>query len=79
MYIIIIIIIILVFLLRPHLQHMEVPGLGAKSDLQLTAYATATAMRDPSRICDMHHSSQQHQIPNPLSEDRGQNPNPHGH
>ena len=30
----------LVFL-RPHLWHMEVPRLGAKSELQLPAYTTA--------------------------------------
>ena len=28
------------------LQHMEVPGLGVKLELQLPAYATATAMQD---------------------------------
>ena len=35
-------------------------------------YATATAMPDPSHICNPHHSSQQHQIPDPLSEARDQ-------
>ena len=34
------------------------------------AYAGATATRDPSRICDLPHSSQQHKILNPLSEVR---------
>ena len=56
--------------LGPHLQHMEVPGLGVKSDLQPPAHTTATATRDPSRTCDPHHGSQQHWILNPLSEDR---------
>ena len=56
--------------LGPHLRHMEVPRLGVKSELQLSACATAT--RDPSRVCDLHHSSQQHQILNPLSEARDQ-------
>ena len=28
---------------------------------------TATATSDPSRICDLYHSSRQHQILNPLS------------
>ena len=28
--------------LQPHLQHMEVPGLGVKLELQLQAYATAS-------------------------------------
>ena len=51
---------------------MEVPKLGVKSELQLPAYATATAMQDPSRVCDLHHSSQQYWILNPLSEARDQ-------
>ena len=33
--------------LGPHLRHMEFPRLGVKSELQLLAYATATAMSDP--------------------------------
>ena len=47
---------------------MEVHGLGVESELQLPAYAIVTAMRDLSGVCNLHHSSQQHQIPNPLSE-----------
>ena len=35
---------------------MEVPRLGVKSEPQLLVYATATATRDPSHICDLHHS-----------------------
>ena len=57
-------------LLGPHLQRMEVPRLGVQSALLLPAYTTATAMQDPSRICDLHHSSWQHQILEPLSEAR---------
>ena len=53
-----------------YLRHMEVPRLGVKLDLQLPVYTTATATRDLSHICDLHHSSQQHWIPNPLSEAR---------
>ena len=34
-----------------HLRHMEVPRLGAESELQLPPYTTVTAMPDPSRIC----------------------------
>ena len=49
---------------------MKVPRLGVELELQLLAYATATAMRDPSRICDLHHSSPQRGIPDPLSEAR---------
>ena len=47
---------------------MAVTRLGVESELQLPAYATATATPDPSYICDLHHSSQQRQIVNPLSE-----------
>ena len=49
---------------------MEVPRLGVESELQLLTYATTTAMRDLSHVCDLHHSSQQCQILNPLSEAR---------
>ena len=49
---------------------MEVPGLGVKLELQLLAYTTATP--DPSHICDLHYSSQQLQILNPLSEAKDQ-------
>ena len=44
-------------------MHMEVPRLGAEYELHLPAYntatamATATAMQDPSHVCDLHHSS----------------------
>ena len=62
-------------LLSPHLWHMEVPRLGVPSKLQLPAYSTATARWDPSRICDLHHSSGQRQILNPLSEARNQTHN----
>jgi len=33
--------------LGPHSQHMEVPRLGVQLELQLPAYATATATPDP--------------------------------
>ena len=52
--------------LGPHPWHVEVPRLGVKSDLQLLAYATATAMWDPSCVYDLHHSSWLNL--NPLSE-----------
>ena len=58
--------------LGPHLQHMEVPRLGAESKLQLPACTPATATLDPSCICDLHHSSQQCWILKPLSEARDQ-------
>ena len=42
-----------------HPQHMDIPRLGVESELQLPAYATATAttMPDLSHICDLYHSS----------------------
>ena len=49
--------------------------LGFKSELQLPAYTTATATRDPSHVCNPHHGSQQCQIFNPLSEARDQTHN----
>ena len=51
-------------------RHVEVPRLGTESELQLLAKATATAMPYPSRVCRLHHSSQQSQILNPLDEAR---------
>ena len=56
--------------LGPHLWHMEVPRLGVKSEQQLPA--TAPAMPDLNPVFDLHHSSQQHQILNPLTEARVQ-------
>ena len=49
---------------------MEVPRLGVQSELQLPGYTTATATRDPSGLCDLHHSSWQRRILDPLSEAR---------
>ena len=51
-----------------HQRHMEVPRLEVKLELQLQAYTTATATWDRSHICDLHHSSWQHRILNPLRE-----------
>ena len=56
--------------LELHPQHMEFPRLGVLSELQLRAYTPATATWDPSRICDLQHSSQQRWILNPLTEAR---------
>ena len=50
-----------------HPQHMEVPGPGVKSELQIPAQPTATG--DLSCICHLHHSTQQLHILTPLSED----------
>lgn len=58
--------------LGPHLQCKEVPGQGVQSELQLLAYATATATAtlNLSCVCDLHHSSWQHQILDPLRKAR---------
>ena len=48
------------------------PWLGVKSELQVLAHARAIATRDPSHICNLHRSSRQHRILNPLSEARDQ-------
>ena len=55
---------------------MEVPRLGVELELQLLATATATAAQDLRDVCNLHHSSQQHQILTPLSEARDQTLNP---
>ena len=54
--------------LGPQPRHMEAPRLVVELELQPLSYATATAMPDPSCICDLHHTSRQHWILNPLSE-----------
>ena len=46
------------------------PSPGIQSELQLLAYTKAIATRDPTHICDRHHSSWQGQIPDPLSKAR---------
>ena len=51
-------------------RHVEVSRLGVKLELQLPAYATATAMLDLSGVCNLHHSSWPRWIPNQLSEAR---------
>ena len=63
---------ILFWFLGPHMCHMEVPRLEVESELELLAYTTATATQDLSPVCDLHHSSRQCQILNPLSEARDQ-------
>ena len=49
---------------------MEVTRLGVELELQLPAYTIAAATWDLSCTCDLHHSSQQHWILNPLSRAR---------
>ena len=52
-------------------------GSQARGLIELLAagLVTATAMPDPSHICDLHHSSQQHRIPSPLSKARARTHN----
>ena len=59
-----------IFFLGLYLWHMEVLRLGVKSELQPPAYTTATAVQDPSCVCNLHHSSRQCWIPDSLSEAR---------
>ena len=56
--------------LELHPQHMKVPRLGVELAPQLPAYTTTTATWDLNRVCDLHHSSRQCWILNPLSEAR---------
>ena len=49
-----------------------IPRLGVKSELGLPGYATATAAPDQSHVCNLHQSSLQHWILNPLSGARDQ-------
>ena len=58
------------FFLGVPLQHFEVPRVGVKRELQLLAYCTATAPWVLGHTSDLHHSSPQRQILNPLSETR---------
>ena len=49
---------------------MKVPRLEVEEELQLLACATTTntAMQVLSHVCDLHHSSEQRRILNPLGE-----------
>ena len=49
---------------------MEFPKRGVNRNYSCWAYTTASATQDLSCVCDLHHRSQQHWIPNPLSEAR---------
>ena len=53
--------------LGPHPWYMEVLRLGVNLELQLLAYASATATPDPSHVCTPHCSSWQCRIPDPLN------------
>ena len=47
-------------------------GTRLRVESELLVYTTGTATPDPSSICDVHCSSRQRQIPNPLREARDQ-------
>ena len=51
---------------------MEVPRLAVELELQQPAHTTATAMHDPSLICNLHCSSWQCRILNSLSRAKDQ-------
>ena len=57
-----------------HPWHMEVPRLGVELELLLLlAYTTAMATRNPHCFCDLHDSSKQCLILNPMGEAKGWN------
>ena len=61
----------LFYFLGTYLGHMEILRLGVQSELQLPAASlchSPTAIWDLSHFCDLHHSSWQCQITNPLSK-----------
>ena len=58
--------------LQLHSWPVEGLRLRIKSEPQPPAYATATAIQDPSHICNLCHSLWQHWILNPLREARDQ-------
>ena len=51
---------------------MEVPRIGVELELQLLAYTTVIATPDLSHVFNLHHSSWQEGILNPLSKARDQ-------
>ena len=57
-------------LFRPTLTAYGSSQARVELELQLLAYVTATATWDPSLICDLHDSSWQRPIFNPLSKAR---------
>ena len=52
-----------------HLWHKEIPRLGIELELELLAYTTVTATRNPSHICD-HPMTWKHQILKPITKAR---------
>ena len=62
-----------------HIRHMEVPRLGVELELQLLGTATATAMQNLTYMYDLHHSSGNCRMLNPLREARDQTRITHPH
>ena len=60
------------FLFRAAMAAYGSSQVRVELELQLQAYTTATETQDLSRVCDLHHSSQQHQPLNPLSKAKDQ-------
>ena len=58
---------------------MQVPRVRGQMGAAAKAYATATATLDLSRIYDLHCTSRQCQILNPLNEARDQTPSSQRH
>ena len=56
--------------LNLHPWHMEVPRLGLNLSCSCSACATTTAALHLSRVCNLHHSSWQRLMLNPLVEAR---------
>ena len=58
---------------------MEVLRLEVKSELQMPAYATATAMWDLSQVCNLHHKLTATPDREPTEQGQGLNPHPNGY
>ena len=58
------------FFLGLNLRHMGISRLAVKLERPSPVYTTAIATQGPSHVWDLHHSSQQHWIPDPLGEAR---------
>ena len=54
--------------LRAYRHLIEIPRLGIELELQLSASTTATAMRNPGCLWDLHHNSWPHGILNPQNK-----------
>ena len=61
---------VFVSFLGPHPRHVEVPRLGGRIGAVATGLRHSHRTWDLSCICDLYHSSRQHQILNPLGKAR---------